>query len=138
MSHYLFNLEIIKCFIFGNTNNKSVTKFLKATLKDDYLDFMHNHHGIKFAGDVIPQSGFFAVLDFSSIKGKKYGDHIINNEDDLLYYLLRNANVKFITGQSMGWPNKEDLIARITFSINKKDLAHRLNLINKALNNLTD
>lgn len=143
IDHYLVNLEIVKYLVYGSENDKEMNftkkkakQALKRTLKKEYFNFINNNLGLKFAGDCLPDSGFFAILDFSSLKGKQCKGITINNEDDLLYYAFKYAHVKFITGQSMGWPNKDELIARITFSMKKEDLIHRLNLLRKALNNL--
>lgn len=83
----------------------------------------------------IPESGFFAVMDFTAIKGKKYDNNVINNDLDLLRYLYQKAKIKYIMGQSMNWPNDE-IIARINFCLEKNDLIHNLYEINLAIKEL--
>ena len=134
---YKTNLEIIKLFINGlkkldfnqHINKKAIKIINKNLSQKDVKIFLDTSLNLKFAGDIVPQSGFFALIDFSSLKGKKFNNVTINNEDDLLYYIFDNTAVKFITGQSMAWPYKEELIARITYSCSSSDLINRLLLI---------
>ena len=141
--HYMTNLEILKYFVFGENNTREKNKIKRLAYKviskvvgTGALDGFYQSKGVKFAGNVLPEAGFFAVLDFSAVKGLKYKNCIIENEDELLYFLFRESGIKFITGKSMGWPNKNQLIARITFSMKSEEFAKRLLLLNKALNML--
>lgn len=133
---YKINLEIIKLYVNGDKKtltdrlSKVALKKIRKTLgeKDAQL-FLNNSLKLQFAGNIMPQSGFFALIDFSSLKGKTFNNFIINTEEDLLYYVFENTAVKFITGQSMAWPYPDELIARITFSCDSSDLIKRLFLI---------
>ena len=133
---YKINLEIIKIYVNGDKKtltdrlSKVALKKIRKTLgeKDAQL-FLNSSLKLQFAGNIMPQSGFFALIDFSSLKGKTFNNFIINTEEDLLYYVFENTAVKFITGQSMAWPYPDELIARITFSCDSSDLIKRLFLI---------
>lgn len=133
---YIINLEIIKLYVNGDKKtltdrlSKVALKKIRKTLgeKDAQL-FLNTSLKLQFAGNIMPQSGFFALIDFSSLKGKTFNNFIINTEEDLLYYVFENTAVKFITGQSMAWPYPDELIARITFSCDSSDLIKRLFLI---------
>lgn len=110
--------------VYKNVRDKELTKELLKGIPD-----------VCVRKKTIPESGFFAVMDFTLVKGKKYGDIVINNDLDLLRYLYQRGKIKYIMGQSMNWPNDE-LIARINFCLEKRDLVHNLYVINKAIKDL--
>ena len=134
---YKINLEIIKLYINGDKKTLLTDRLSKVALKKirktlcekDVQLFLNTSLKLQFAGDIMPQSGFFALIDFSSLKGKTFNNFVINTEEDLLYYIFEHTAVKFITGQSMAWPYADELIARITFSCDSSDLIKRLFLI---------
>ena len=133
---YKINLEIIKLYVNGDKKtltdrlSKVALKKIRKTLSEkDAQLFLNTSLKLQFAGNIMPQSGFFALIDFSSLKGKTFNNFIINTEEDLLYYVFENTAVKFITGQSMAWSYPDELIARITFSCDSSDLIKRLFLI---------
>lgn len=87
---------------------------------------------VEFPTNLIPESGFFTLLDFSKLKGKKYNGNVIRNDNDLFKFLFNEARTKVITGNAIMWPYNE-LIIRITFSIDDKKIVSALLLIKKAL-----
>ena len=76
-----------------------------------------------------PTSGFFAILDFSLYKNKNYKNYTINSERDLLCFLYEYGNIRFVTGESMAWPNTNQLIGRITYSENTNELKGILEIL---------
>ena len=141
---YKINLEIIKLYIYGNEKTLLNNRLSKVALKQirktlcekDVQLFLNTSLKLQFAGDILPQSGFFALIDFSSLKGKTFDNFVINTEEDLLYFIFEHTAVKFITGQSMAWPYPDELIARITYSCDSSDLIKRLFLIKSLFINL--
>lgn len=111
---------------------KRVVKFLKATIKNkDHLYLVFD--GIPASEiKIVPQSGFFMLVDFTKIK--KYSN--IKTEKELLSYLYNKCGIKFLVGQSFSWPNNNDLIIRITYSFDKKELVDAIFKMNIAIREL--
>lgn len=131
---YTYNRDLVISLIDGyNTNINNSTKIkrdIKKVLKEETKLAIK---GIPFAKTkIVPQSGYFILIDFSDLK--KY--NIIKSEKALLEYLYLNANVKFLVGQSFLWPKKDEMIIRISFSLEKRELIQVLYDINKAIRSL--
>lgn len=108
---------------------KPVLKLLKKNIKD--LDVLEKVlEGIPYAKTVItPQSGFFLLVDFTKIKDSG----VILSEKDLLEFIYKNCGVKFLVGQSFSWPNKDEIIIRITYSFNPSVLIEALTKMNMSI-----
>lgn len=83
-----------------------------------------------------PEAGFFTILDFTKVKGMKYKGSVINTERDLLKFFYKTCRIRFLVGQSISWPNKEDLVGRVTFAIEDDLLIHSFKLMHEALEKL--
>ncbi|MEG1350962.1 MAG: pyridoxal phosphate-dependent aminotransferase [Bacilli bacterium] len=83
-----------------------------------------------------PESGFFAIIDFTKLKNKKYKDDIITGEFALLKYLFSKGKIQYIMGMSMSWPNDDEIVARINFGIRKKALINNCKIINQCVRKL--
>lgn len=79
------------------------------------------------------EAGFFAILDFTKVKGKKYNDQVINSEKDLLTFFYKTGRTRFLVGQSISWPYPEEMVARVTFSLDDDKIINALTNINKSL-----
>ena len=64
-----------------------------------------------------PESGFFVLLDFTKIKGMKYKGEEIISERDLLTFFYKEHRIRFLIGQSISWPYKDELIGRLTTAL---------------------
>jgi len=138
-SYSLLNEQILTSIFNSNTyKDEEHIKFLDNNVNL----YRYNYNYIKSICDkddnllsLIPEidvnSGFFAIINFSGYKNKKYKKYLIRSEKDLLCFLYEYGNIRFITGEAMCWPDSEQLIGRITYSINTEDLKI-------ALNNLVD
>lgn len=91
--------------------------------------------GIKIRKNTIPESGFFAVVDFTDLKGRKFDNIVIKNETDLIKLLYKKGKFKTIMGQNMSWPYEDEMIGRFNFAIEIKDLINNIKMIRKALGN---
>jgi len=115
---YLENLDIVKFFIEGTSNvSKKVLNRIKKKLSNE--EFEYYKDGIKdisIYNNLIPETGFFILIDFTKIRGKKINKKIINNDVDLIIELFKKEKIKFLPGSSFGWNNDEQIIGRITFS----------------------
>ncbi len=80
-----------------------------VTLRETFLrrrDLMLSHlkdiPGLKLN---IPQGAFYIFPDVSYYFGKKAGDIVINNSNDLCMYLLKEGHVGLVPGEAFGEPN---------------------------------
>ena len=80
--------------------------------------------------------GFFIVLDFTELKGKRYKDGIINSDEDLLIYLYKKINLRYLIGKSITWPNEEEMVGRFTFAKSEEEIVGMLDKLKKALEEL--
>jgi len=79
-----------------------------------------------------PDGAFYVFPDVSSYFGKKVGDKLIANADDLAMYLLETAHVSTVTGGAFGEPN----CIRISYAASRSDLQKGFGRIKEALANL--
>lgn len=135
---YKFNLEIVKYFILGEKNvSKKAKKYIKKKIKKEELEIYKN--GIKdvnFYHNLIPLSGFFALIDFSSLKNKKIDGKTIRNDRDFIIQLYKKSKIKFLPGSSFGWQNDNEIIGRITFSKNRDILIKNMSILSKVINEI--
>ncbi|MEZ5016778.1 MAG: pyridoxal phosphate-dependent aminotransferase [Flavipsychrobacter sp.] len=80
----------------------------------------------------MPQGAFYAFPNVSSFYGKKNGDTIINNDEDLCMYLLHSAHVSTVKGSAFGNGN----CIRISFATSMEKLKDAMSRIQKALADL--
>ena len=115
---YLYNLDIIKYFITGSKeiSKRSRLKIEKRIPKNERAKYRRGLENVSIYNNLIPESGFFILLDFTKLKGKKINNKIIKNDIDLIKELYKKEKIKFLPGSSFGWPNKNQIIGRITFS----------------------
>lgn len=139
---YRYNLLLALIYGINNINNEA----LKNKIKKDIDSFEKDTEIRKMLYEGIPEveirkktdpeSGFFAILDFTKLKGKKFDNTIINNDLDILKYFYIKGKVKCIMGMNMSWPNENELIARINFAIEKKALINNFKIIKKSIKEL--
>ena len=65
-----------------------------------------------------PEGAFYAFPDISAFFGKKYGDHVINDDTDLSMYLLDEAHVATVCGSAFG----ADTCIRLSFATSMTNL----------------
>ena len=92
--------------------------------------------GVSFANKTIPQSGFFALLDYTDLKGKSFEGKVILNDKDLLEFLYSQEKIKLIGGRSISWPNDDEIIGRVTTALERNELVDSFAAMNKSLRKL--
>jgi aspartate/methionine/tyrosine aminotransferase len=118
-------IDSIKDTIYYNKIYNLLKKEIKDKNKLNYI-----LEGIPYSKVIIrPESGFFLLVDFSELK--KTG--IIKSEIDLLNFIYKNCGVKFLVGQSFSWPNKKNIIIRITYSFDSITMIKALSKINLSI-----
>ncbi len=79
-------------------------------------------------------SGFFAILDFTELNGMKYQGHTIRTNEDLLKFFYSTSRTRFLVGQSISWPYDDELVGRISYSVEDEKLVKALfNMYNAIL-----
>ena len=76
-----------------------------------------------------PQGAFYLFPKCSSFYGKKYGDKVINNSDDLAMYLLEVGHVATVGGQSFGSPE----CFRMSYATSDENIIEAIKRIKEAL-----
>ncbi|MCM1371061.1 MAG: pyridoxal phosphate-dependent aminotransferase [Clostridium sp.] len=141
---YKYRLDLLGCLSEGidtiksEKQRKRIEKDIKKYTNDEVLrkNLLNGIPGVVLRKDVYPEAGFFAILDFTSFKGKKDGNKVIKNDADFVEYLYKETKIKCIMGLNMSWPNEEEIIARISYSLDIKDLIYNFELIGKAIKKL--
>ena len=94
------------------------------------LDLLNDITGFKCN---IPDGAFYIFPDVSSFFGKKDGDQLIENSDDLCMYLLNNCHVALVSGAPFGNPE----CVRISYAASEVDLIEATKRIKKQLEKLS-
>ena len=104
---------------------KSTTKEMKETFlnrRNMMIDLLKDIPGIKCN---IPQGAFYLFPEISFYFGKKNGDKIINNANDLCMFLLNSAHVACVSGEAFGNPE----CIRISYAASDEKLIEAINRI---------
>lgn len=144
IKEYKYRLQLLKSMIEGIDSISDPR--LKSKIENDVRKYLSNDFnindtlegipGVKIADKTFPDSGFFVMLDFTELKNKKGNNRIITNEIELLKYMYECEKIKLILGQSISWPNPEQLIGRVTTALEKEELVDRFGAMNKCLRKL--
>ena len=141
---YRENWQIVKALVLGCGGDSAV-------MPEDILSDIADEFGaetdavlrdgiplLSIAGGIEPQSGFFALVDFTALLGKTHAgaELPLQTEMDILYYFYKYSNVKLLTGSSFSWPAEYGVAARVSFSYHRKDLIRMLRQIYDAVKRL--
>lgn len=141
---YMFRYNILKAMVEGidsikdtKTRNK-VKKIITENIssKHDLDRVLKGLPYTKIPENLEPEAGFFAILEFNELKGKKYQDKEIKTERQMLEFFYYTNRLRFLIGQSISWPNPKDLIGRVTFALEPDRLINSFLLMNNSLQKL--
>ena len=126
-SEYRKKYQLIRMLIEGvDSIDEEYSNYYKEIIASKYPDcwkqIIEPIDDIKVVEEIYPESGFFLMLDFTASKGKRYKEVCINSESDILYFYYVYAYVKLLMGKSIGWPNGEQFIARVSFSFSDDEI----------------
>ena len=116
---YKYNYNLLKYLVTGESNDSDkylgeINKYSSQRIKKwDGIE------GIKLINGLTPESGFFAIVDFTDII-KLLNLKNIKNESDLYIYLYTNVGIKYIMGNSMGWYDNKQYVGRINYAEDKE------------------
>ncbi len=124
---YIYKYNLLKALVNGID---TVDKELKEEIYNNVKNILGNEtdkilKGLPYVGfpeNLEVESGFFALLDFTKIKGMKYQDRVINTERDLLEFFYKTCRIRFLVGQSISWPYEDELIGRVTTAIDDEKM----------------
>ena len=142
LDKYSFNLNLIKAAVDGintlpETYKQRVRDFIEKNRelqnKDEWLQPLER---VNFVPGTYPESGFFCLLDFTKYKGRKCKDVVIDSDVALLEYLFSKYRINFITGSAIGWPDKNAIIARVSFSYEPSKIVRVFGYLKKELKRL--
>lgn len=88
---------------------------------------------VDFPENLEPEAGFFAILDFTKIKGMKYKQHTIRTEKDLIIFFYGTSRTRFLVGQSISWPYRNELVGRVTYAVDEDKLIKGMLNIHNAI-----
>lgn len=122
---YVYKYNLLKALVDGID---SVDPSLKDTiynkvsglLKDETEEILKGLLNVNIVLE--PESGFFVLLDFTKIKGMRYNNEEINTERDLLNFFYKEHRIRFLVGQSISWPYKDELIGRVTTAMDDEKM----------------
>ncbi len=97
--------------------------------RDLLIKLMKEIPGIKLT---VPDGAFYLFPDVSSYFGKKDGDDVIANSNDLCIYLLNKAHVALVPGEAFGSPR----CIRLSYATSNELIVEAIKRIKDALNNL--
>jgi len=145
INEYKYRLELLKTLIEGIDTIED--PIVKMQIEQDVINYSKNDFnpndllegipGVSFVNGTIPESGFFAMLDYTALKNRSsdYG-RVISDEKELLKYMYEQEKIKLILGQSISWPNSEQLVGRVTTAIPREDLVEHFGAMNRCLRKL--
>ena len=120
------NDESLKC---------SIIQKVKDVISDSKLQkqVLEGLPYTKFPDNLEPESGFFAILDFTKVRGMKYKNMVINTERDLLTFFYRTYRTRFLVGQSISWLYPNEFVGRVTFALEDEKIISALSQMNQSL-----
>ena len=139
---YKYKFQLLKSLVDGIDSIKDPS--IKEKISKQVIEVLNDEkeaerilqglpYNVTFPKNLEPEAGFFAVLDFTKIKGMRYKNSIINNEKDLLTFFYKTSRTRFLVGQSISWPYERELVGRVTFALEDEDIIIALNNINQSL-----
>ena len=144
IKEYKYRLELLKALIEGldSIEDKKTRDAIELDIKNyasndfNVFDLMEGIPNVHFVNNSMPESGFFALLDYTSLRGKSADGRIIDSEIELLKYMYEQEKIKLILGQSISYPNEDQLIGRVTTALERDELIDHVGAMNRCLRKL--
>ncbi len=136
---YVYKFNLLKAMVSGINSvepkfKKKVTEKVIETLGfADGCKVLSGIPMVDFPENLEPEAGFFAILDFTKLKGMKYKGNVIRSEQDLLEFFYKTSRTRFLVGQSISWPYEDELVGRVTFAIEDERLIKAILNIHNAI-----
>ncbi|MDO5557413.1 MAG: pyridoxal phosphate-dependent aminotransferase [Clostridia bacterium] len=145
IEQYKYRLELLKALVNGVKSISNLSMKLrierdikKANLKNEE-EVLKGIPKVDFVKGTMAQSGFFSLLDFTKLKGTKYGDRTITTEEEIFKYMYEQEKIKVLIGKSFAWSEKDkQLVVRVTFALESLELIQSLGAMNSCLRKLQE
>ena len=134
---YKYKYNVLKTLVLGidNVEPKYKEKIMN-TFKNDQ-DMLNGIPFLNFPKNLEPEAGFFSIIDFTELKGMQYNGRTIQTERDLLNFFYETSRIRFLVGQSISWPYKDELIGRVTFVLDDDFMIKVFRKIKEAISKLS-
>lgn len=140
-NEYVYRYNVLKALVEGIDSlsdqkmKKRVLKAIETHVPDTDVRnrLLKGLPYVKIPQNLEPEAGFFAILDFTELKGKKFRGKAIQTERELLEFFYYTNRLRFLIGQSISWPNRDELIGRVTFAFEVDKLIDCFKLMNDSL-----
>ena len=149
---YEYRYLLLKCIVDGYSSLNNIKafnmseKYLKKRIKNDIYTYASSYkmaesllngiENVELLKGVEIKGGFFALLDYSKVKGKKdIEGNIIANDRNIYEYLVNESGIKIIMGSSIGF-DIEDMIGRVTFALEIKEIVEYFEKMKTAIEKL--
>lgn len=130
---YVYRLNLIKALVNGidaaePMYRSKIVDVVRKAVGDDTAKVLSGLPMVDFPKNLEPESGFFAILDFTKLKGMKYYDKkkniniVIRDEAELLNFFYATSRTRFLVGESISWPYEDELIGRVNYAIEEEKL----------------
>ncbi len=141
---YCENWSLVQLMISGKSQchqmpgEDAMRSFFAEFAEDAQEVLEHGFPRLSFAGNIVPEAGFFALIDFTGLVGlrSQKTDQIIRDEVDVIYHFFRAANIKLLTGGSFAWPEPKQIVARVSFAYSVPELLRAFHQMKKAIDEL--
>lgn len=140
---YVHKYQLLKALVEGidsikdkKTKEEIIKIVEECTSKSESNKLLKGLPYTKFPDNLEPDAGFFAILDFTELKGKNFRGQPIKTEKDLLEFFYKTNRLRFLIGQSISWPYPKELVGRITFALEDEEIIEAISLINDSLQKL--
>ena len=141
---YRENWSLVQLMICGQSNcphmpgKNAMRCFFEEFAGDAREVLEHGLSPLSFAGGLVPESGFFALIDFTGLIGKRSQKtgQLILDEMDVIYHFYRTANIKLLTGGSFAWPIPQQIVSRVSFAYSVPELLRAFHQMKKAMDEL--
>lgn len=140
---YQYRLQVLVALVNGidkienNELRMQIENDIKKMNLDNFDDVLQGIPNIDFVAKTMAQSGFFSLLDFTKLKGKKYQSKMIKDEKDVFEFLYEQEKIKVLVGQSLAWPEDDKrLVVRVTTALEVSELILSMSSMNKCIRKL--
>ena len=144
IDEYKYRLELLKGMVEGldfiedSKTRLEVEKDIRKYAANDFNinELLEGIPGVHFVNRSMPESGFFELLDYTELKNKEADGRVITSEIELLKYMYEQQKIKLILGQSISFPNQDQLVWRVTSALERDELVDHMGAMNKCLRKL--
>lgn len=143
-AEYVYRLNLIKALVNGIDSAEPqyrirIIDTVSEAVGSDAAKVLSGIPMVDFPENLEPESGFFAILDFTKLKGIKYHDEekgihiVIRDEEELLNFFYATSRTRFLVGESISWPYDDELIGRVNYALEEQKLIKAIWNMHKAI-----